>query len=102
MVRAWYVCGMDSESAREPGTVTIPLRELNQPSRIAERVAAGTVVIVTKNGRPIMRIEPYGRQDEPVYPFRTDPIGDELDDMPSFSGPADLSTNPDYLEGFGE
>jgi len=32
----------------------------------------------------------------------TDPIGDELDDMPSFSGPADLSTNPDHMEGFGE
>lgn len=60
----------------------MPLRELNQPSRIAERVEAGTVVIVTKNGRPIMRIEPYGQQHPPVYPFRTDPMGPiELPDL---------------------
>jgi antitoxin (DNA-binding transcriptional repressor) of toxin-antitoxin stability system len=86
----------------EPGTVTIPLRELNQPSRIAERVESGQVVVVTKNGHPIMRIEPYGQVHAPVYPFRTDPMGDELDDTPEFTGPADLSTNPRYLEGFGE
>lgn len=80
----------------------VPLRELNQPSRIAERVAHGEVVIVTKNGYPIMRIEPYSSVHAPVYPFRTDPMADELDDMPEFSGPAELSTNPDYLAGFGE
>jgi antitoxin (DNA-binding transcriptional repressor) of toxin-antitoxin stability system len=62
--------------------VVVPLRELNQPSRIAERVEAGTIVIVTKNGRPIMRIEPYGQQHAPVYPFRTDPMGPiELPDL---------------------
>jgi hypothetical protein len=49
-----------------------------------------------------MRIEPYGAHHDPVYQFRTDPMGTELDDMPSFDGPGDLSTNPRYMEGFGE
>lgn len=78
------------------------LRELNQPSRIAEQVEAGRILIVTRNGRPIMRIEPYSQQHPPVYPFRTEPIGAELADMPAFEGPGDLSTNPKYLRGFGE
>ncbi|MGP3985003.1 type II toxin-antitoxin system Phd/YefM family antitoxin [Streptomyces sp. KR80] len=71
-----------SRDSDTPGTVTVPLRELNQPSRIAERVEGGMVVIVTKNGQPIMRIEPYGQQHAPVYPFRTDPMGPiELPDL---------------------
>lgn len=74
-----------SAETEASGALVVPLRELNQPSRIAERVEAGTVVIVTKNGRPIMRIEPYGQQHAPVYPFRTDPMGPI--DIPVIDGP---------------
>jgi prevent-host-death family protein len=79
------------------------MRELNQQTaRVLGVVECGEEVTVTKDGRPIAVIRPYGAADEPVYPFRTDPMGDELDDMPMFDGPADLGTNPAYLEGFGE
>ncbi|MEU3620379.1 type II toxin-antitoxin system prevent-host-death family antitoxin [Streptomyces sp. NPDC006872] len=56
----------------------VPLRALNQPSKIAEQVEAGATLIVTRNGRPIMGIVPIDRLDEPVHQFRTDPMG-ELD-----------------------
>lgn len=41
--------------------------------------------------------------DESVRPFRTDPMGDEVDGMPTFEGgdgsiPADLDR---HMEGFG-
>ncbi|MEZ0068327.1 antitoxin (DNA-binding transcriptional repressor) of toxin-antitoxin stability system [Streptacidiphilus sp. MAP12-20] len=88
-------------SQEEAQTSVVPLRELNNASRIAERIEAGNVLIVTKNGMPIMRIEPYNRRHEPAHPFRTDPMADELDDMPVLAGPTDLSTNPAHLKGFG-
>ncbi|MFP3991736.1 type II toxin-antitoxin system prevent-host-death family antitoxin [Streptomyces sp. E11-3] len=64
-----------SGETETPGIAVVPLRDLNQPSRIAERVEAGTTLIVTKNGQPIMRIEAIGRQHAPAWPFRTDPMG---------------------------
>ncbi|HEX9343703.1 MAG TPA: type II toxin-antitoxin system prevent-host-death family antitoxin [Actinomycetota bacterium] len=78
-------------------------RELNQQTaQVLARVEAGETVIVTKNGRPIAVVRPYGPDDPPVYPFRTDPIG-HYDAVPTFSGPPDLSERADeFLEGFGE
>ncbi|MFJ4696395.1 type II toxin-antitoxin system Phd/YefM family antitoxin [Streptomyces sp. NPDC088766] len=64
----------------------VPLRALNQPSKIAERVEAGATLIVTRNGRPIMGIVPIERLDEPVHQFRTDPMGDL--DIPDLDLPA--------------
>ena len=54
---------------------TIPIRALNNPSDIADRVEQGTVFTVTRSGQPIMTISRYGITDPPVYPFRTDPMG---------------------------
>lgn len=65
--------------------VSVPLRALNQPSKIAEQVEAGQTLIVTRNGRPIMGIVPIGHLDQPAYPFRTDAMG-ELD-WPDLDGP---------------
>ncbi|WP_037886555.1 type II toxin-antitoxin system Phd/YefM family antitoxin [Streptomyces viridochromogenes] len=60
----------------------VPLRALNQPSKIAEQVEAGATLIVTRNGRPIMGIVPIDRLDEPVHAFRTDPMGElEIPDL---------------------
>ena len=79
------------------------MRELNQQSaRVLAMVEHGETVTVTKNGQPIAVIRPYGSGDEPVYAFRIDPMGDELDDLPTFDGPADLSSNPAHMRGFGE
>jgi prevent-host-death family protein len=66
-------------------SVTVPLRALNQPSKIAEQVEAGQTLIVTRNGRPVMGIIPIEHLDQPVHPFRTDPMG-ELD-WPDLDGP---------------
>jgi prevent-host-death family protein len=77
-------------------------RELNQQTaQVLERVQAGETVTVTRNGRPVAVIRPYGPEDPPAYPFRTDPMG--LDDsVPTFQGPADFSERADdLLVGFG-
>jgi prevent-host-death family protein len=79
------------------------MREVNQQTaHIFDVVAQGESVTVSKNGKPIAVIRPYDSGDTPVYPFRTDPVGEELEDMPVFDGPADLSTNPACMEGFEE
>ena len=77
-------------------------RELNQhTAQVLARVEAGETVTVTRNGRPVAVLRPYGSKDPPTYPFRTDPIG--LDDsVPTFSGPSDFSERvDDLLAGFG-
>jgi prevent-host-death family protein len=77
-------------------------RELNQhTAQVLARVEAGETVTVTKSGRPVAILRPYGEQDPYAYPFRTDPMG--LDDaIPTFSGPADFSERTDdLLAGFG-
>ncbi|WP_371549850.1 type II toxin-antitoxin system prevent-host-death family antitoxin [Streptomyces sp. NBC_00554] len=65
----------------------VPLRQLNQQtSRVLARVAAGETVTITKDGVPIADIAPRGAlTGRPVYPFRTDPMG-ELD-LPDLGGP---------------
>ncbi len=80
-------------------------RELNQQTaRILHRVEAGESVTVTKNGRPIAVIRPHTGSDEPVRPFRTDPMGEDDDAPLLVGGPSDLASRADdYLaEGFGE
>lgn len=77
-------------------------RELNQQTaQVLARVEAGETITVTRNGRPVAVLRPYGAEDPMVYPFRTDPMG--LDDsVPTFSGPADFSERvDDLLAGFG-
>jgi prevent-host-death family protein len=77
-------------------------RELNQrTAQVLARVAAGETFTVTKNGRPIAIIRPYGAEDPAVYPFRTDPMGPG-ESVPTFRGPADFSEQADDLmAGFG-
>lgn len=80
-------------------------RELNQQTaKILHRVEAGESVTVTKNGRPIAVIRPLTEADEPVRPFRTDPMGEDEDAPLLLGGPTDLATGADdYLaSGFGE
>ncbi|MFF8775414.1 type II toxin-antitoxin system Phd/YefM family antitoxin [Kitasatospora sp. NPDC015120] len=79
------------------------MRELNQQTaKVIGAVERGETVTVTKDGRHVATIVPPDLA-EPVYPFRTDPMGDDLDDMPSFGGGggrivADLDK---HMEGFG-
>ncbi|WP_455351344.1 type II toxin-antitoxin system Phd/YefM family antitoxin [Streptomyces sp. SYSU K217416] len=79
-------------------------RELNQQtSKILARVEQGESVVITKSGKPIALMRPYTEGDEPVRPFRTDPMGAD-DDAPVLTGgPSDLASRADdYLaEGFG-
>jgi prevent-host-death family protein len=77
-------------------------RELNQhTAQVLARVEAGETVTVTKSGRPVAVLRPYGSEDPATYPFRTDPMG--LDDsLPTFSGPSSFSERvDDLLSGFG-
>lgn len=77
-------------------------RELNQQTaQVLARVQAGETVTVTKNGRPVAVMRPYGQEDPVVYSFRTDPMG--LDDnVPTFRGAADFAERADdLLTGFG-
>jgi prevent-host-death family protein len=79
-------------------------RELNQQTaRFLAAVEHGEEVVVTKNGRPVAVVRPYGVADQPVRPFRTDPMGDDADAPVLRGGPADLSVRADdYLaDGFG-
>ncbi|MFJ9953447.1 type II toxin-antitoxin system Phd/YefM family antitoxin [Kitasatospora sp. NPDC091207] len=63
-------------------------------------VERGETVTVTKDGRHVATIVPP-ELAEPVYPFRTDPMGDEVDDMPSFDGHRVLDDPARHMEGFG-
>jgi prevent-host-death family protein len=77
-------------------------RELNQQTaQVLARVEAGETVTVTKNGRPVAVLRPYGPEDPAAYPFRTDPMGiDET--VPTFSGDPGFSEEvDDLLAGFG-
>jgi prevent-host-death family protein len=78
------------------------MRELNQhTAQVLARVEAGELVTVTKNGAPIAVIQPIDAQDEPVYNFRTDPMGDD-DRAPTFNGdPLFAERVDDWLTGFG-
>ena len=77
-------------------------RELNQhTAQVLARVEAGETVTVTKNGRPLAVLRPYGAGDPAVYPFRTDPMGRD-ESVPTFHGPKDFSEQADALmAGFG-
>lgn len=77
-------------------------RELNQQTaRVLARVEAGETVIVTKNGKRVAVLRPYGREDPAAYPFRTDPMGAD-DSAPVFQGSPDFSERvDDLLTGFG-
>jgi prevent-host-death family protein len=62
------------------------MRELTrQTARLIGAVERGDPVTVTKDGRHIATIVPP-HLAKPVYPFRTDPMGAEIDDMPAFPG----------------
>jgi len=77
-------------------------RELNQQTaQVLARVEAGETVTVTKNGRPVAVLRPYGPDDPAAYPFRTDPMG--LDEaVPTFIGDPGFSEQvDDLLTGFG-
>jgi prevent-host-death family protein len=77
-------------------------RELNQhTAQVLARVEAGETVTVTKSGRPVAVLRPYGSEDPPAYPFRTDPMGMD-DSVPTFHGASDFSERVDELPaGFG-
>jgi prevent-host-death family protein len=77
-------------------------RELNQhTARVLARVEAGETVTVTKSGRPVAVLRPYGQEDPPAYSFRTDPMGSD-DSVPTFDGSPDFSERvDDLLAGFG-
>lgn len=77
-------------------------RELNQhTAQVLARVEAGETVTVTKSGRPVAVLRPYGPEDPPDYPFRTDPMGMD-DSVPTFDGASDFSERVDeLLAGFG-
>lgn len=77
-------------------------RELNQQTaQVLARAEEGETITVTKNGRPVAILRPYGPEQPPVYPFRTDPMGSD-EDIPTFSGPSDFSERvDDDLAGFG-
>jgi prevent-host-death family protein len=78
------------------------MRELNQQTaQVLAQVEAGESVTVTKNGSPIAVIRPIGADDEPVYAFRTDPMGDDPN-APTFHGPERFSEQvDDLMSGFG-
>ncbi len=77
-------------------------RELNQQTaQVIARVEAGETVTVTKNGRPVAVVRPYGQQDPLIYAFRTDPMGPD-ENVPTFSDSPDFSERvDDHLVGFG-
>ena len=77
-------------------------RELNQhTAQVLARVEAGETFTVTRNGRPLAVLRPYGEQDPVTYSFRTDPMGQD-DSVPTFRGPADFAERAEELmAGFG-
>ncbi|MER8105467.1 type II toxin-antitoxin system Phd/YefM family antitoxin [Kitasatospora sp. NPDC059811] len=79
------------------------MRELNQQTaRVIGAVERGETVTVTKDGRHVATILPPSLA-APVYPFRTDPMGEELDDMPVIPGGGGriLADLDQHMEGFG-
>lgn len=79
------------------------MRELNQQTaKVIAAVERGETVAVTKDGRHVATLVPPG-QAEQHYGFRTDPMGDELDDAPTFGGGGGrLVAGLDQLmQGFG-
>ncbi|KJY32569.1 type II toxin-antitoxin system prevent-host-death family antitoxin [Streptomyces sp. NRRL S-495] len=88
----------------QAGRTEVTVQELNQQT--AEVIAAverGETVTVTRDGRHMATVLPPDPAG-PHYPFRTDPMGDELDDMPSFGGGGGrtLDDLDSAMEGFGE
>ena len=80
---------------RRPGSLTSTRR------RFWPGWKAGETFTVTRNGRPLAILRPYGEQDPVTYSFRTDPMGQD-DSVPTFRGPADFSERADELmAGFG-
>ncbi|MCX4753096.1 MULTISPECIES: type II toxin-antitoxin system Phd/YefM family antitoxin [Kitasatospora] len=79
------------------------MRELNQQTaKVIGAVERGETVTVTKDGRHVATILPPDLA-EPRYQFRTDPMGDEIDDMPVISGGRRILDDLDSaMEGFGE
>lgn len=80
-------------------------RELNQQTaRILAQVEQGESVVITKNGIPIALMRPYAAGDEPLRPYRTDPMGPDEDAPVISGGPTDLAARADdYLaDGFGQ
>ena len=77
------------------------VRELNQQTaQVLARVEAGESVTVTKNGRPVAVLRPYGPEDPAAYPFRTDPMGTD-EAAPTFRGDPGFSEQvDDLLTGF--
>jgi prevent-host-death family protein len=72
-------------------------RELNQQTaRVLARVEAGETVTVTRNGKPVAVIRPYGPEEPPAYSFRTDPMGPDVS-APTFRGASDFSERVDEL-----
>ncbi|TKA09654.1 type II toxin-antitoxin system Phd/YefM family antitoxin [Actinacidiphila oryziradicis] len=85
----------------------VTARELNQASgRILDRVEAGEVITVTRDGRAVAILRPYGNQDPAVYAFRTDPMGADpyWQDPPAINMGADFGIDEQeslLREGFG-
>lgn len=79
------------------------MRELNQQTaRVIRAVEQGEVVTVTKDGRHVATLVPP-RWAPARFPFRTDPMGDELDDAPVLPGGGGrlVAEMDQLMEGFG-
>lgn len=78
------------------------VRELNQQTaQVLARAEAGESITITRNGRPVAVLRAYSKTPGGDYPFRTDPMGDDVA-LPTFEGPSDFSERADdYLTGFG-
>jgi prevent-host-death family protein len=72
-------------------------RELNQrTAQVLARVEAGETVTITKHGKPVALLRPYGAEDPAAYPFRTDPMGSD-EAAPVFHGEPGFSEQVDDL-----
>lgn len=79
------------------------MRELNQQTaKVIGAVERGETVAVTKDGRHVATIVPAGLGPR-VYDFRTDPMGDEVDESPSLSGGGGrlVADRDTLMRGFG-
>ena len=76
-------------------------RELNQhTAQVLARVKAGETFTVTRNGRPLAILRPYGEQDPVTYSFPHRPMGRTIGSL--LPAPADFSERADELiAGFG-
>nr|WP_134010151.1 type II toxin-antitoxin system prevent-host-death family antitoxin [Streptomyces sp. 846.5] len=80
------------------------MRELNQQTaRVIGAVERGETVTVTKDGRHVATLVPPSLAP-PRYTFRTDPMGDELDDAPVLSGGGGrlVADRDELMRGFGK